>query len=288
MITLAAQRIMCADLPRAIRLLLSVDFAGDSKVAANVLFQLSSGSLNLDAIPAVDRIALLNQLENCPYIRDHTIEAFLEQMARMHPDELIAMLMARIDHCQDRGWDFNQALPFAWEQCDGSPVLLHDHPRLAQLLGMLLDWLNDSAGQVIVLGSALIAAVAGPYEDTVITILQSWLQAHLDRRGIETVVSCLRIAPASVLLHQHLFVASLLDAAESFGSDCLAAVRQDLFQTAIASPPSVRAQALAAQAELRDGARKIAAQLPHRSPARAFYRDLADHAEEMARWASAL
>jgi hypothetical protein len=48
------------------------------------------------------------------------------------------------------------------------------------------------------------------------------------------------------------------------------------------------AHTLAAQAELRDGARHIAAQIPPRSQARAFYRDLADHVEQMSRWASAL
>ena len=135
----------------------------------------------------------------------------------------------------------------------------------------------------------MVAAVAGTYDDTVITILQSWLHAHLDRRGMETVASCLRTAPASVLLDQSPFVVSLLDSAGSFGPDCLTAVRTGLFHAGISSMQSSGyAHTLAAQAELRDGARHIAAQIPPRSPARAFYRDLADHAEQMSRWASAL
>jgi hypothetical protein len=286
-ITLAAQRIMQTDRFRAIQLLLEVDFAGNSSVAGNVLFQLCSGPVSLDALPPADRIALLHQLAGCPDIHAHSIEVFLEQMARLHPDELIAMLMTRIDHGQGYGWGFSQVLPFAWEHRASSPVLLHDHPRLAGLLDTLLDWLNNTSGHSTVLGGALIAAVAGSYDDTVITILQSWLQAHVDRRGIETMSSCLRASPASVLLDQHLFITSLLESAESFGPDCLAAVKKDLFQAAITSPPAFRAQTLAAQAQLRDGAQQIATQIPPRSPARAFYRDLADHAGQMFRWASA-
>jgi len=122
----------------------------------------------------------------------------------------------------------------------------------------------------------------------VITILASWLEAHLDRRGTETIASCLRVAPSSVLLHQHFFVTGLLETAGSFGQECLTTVRKALFQAVIAMPPSPRGQTFIAQAELRDTARRIAAELPHRSPARAFYRELADHAEDMTKWASAI
>jgi hypothetical protein len=280
---------MQSDRPRAIRLLLGVDFAGNSSVAANVLFQLSCGPVGLEAVPAAGRIALLNQLESCPDIAAHPIEMFLEQIAPLHPDELIAMLMTRIDHSQNRGWDFNQTLPFAWEQHASSPVCLHDHPRLDQLLGTLLDWLATTVDPTTVLGAGTVAAVAGAYDDTVITILQSWLRAHLDRRGVETVASCLRTAPVSVLLDQWHFVVSLLDTADSFGPDCLTAVRKSLFQAGISGRQSSGyAHTLAALAELQDGARHITAQIPPRSPARVFYRDLADHADQMSRWASAL
>src|SRR6185437_12256563 len=114
MITLAVPRIMNSDRSRAIRLLLSVDLAGNSGVAGNVLFQLSSGLLSVSDLPAANRIALLDGLAGCPDISLHPIEVFLGKMAWLHPDEVIAMLMARVDHGADRGWDFNHTLPFAW------------------------------------------------------------------------------------------------------------------------------------------------------------------------------
>jgi transcriptional regulator with XRE-family HTH domain len=290
LVAFAAPRIMQTDPLRAMQFLLGIDFAGDSGVAVTVLSQLYSDVVSLGVVPELGRIALLRQLASCPDIDAHPIEMLLKQAARDNPDELVAMLIARIDRSHHRGWELGQVLPYAWEEFNRAPVLLRGHPRFAEILFIVLDWLAAASDRAAVLGPTLFAVLAGPHDDNLIMIIQSWLHEHLDQHGVETAATSLRTAPPSVLLDQQPFVTRLLETAASFGPDCLAAVRTNLLHVAFftAGASGARVHQLAAQATLRDEARKIVTRLPARSPARAFYRDLADHADQMLRWASAL
>jgi transcriptional regulator with XRE-family HTH domain len=283
----AADNIAASSKARAVRFLLSIDFKDSTPVAAGVLGEFNRHAFSVDDLGPKERSGLLKQLEVCPSLDDYAIGLFLSAVAREDAEEMVAMLMARLDNQSAGGQNF-EGIPWAWAYADQSPVILHDNAKFDRVLGRLVDWLRGTDPLRAHLKTPLVTGVVGIFDEPVIAALRTWLQQHPDRESLEAVSLALSEAERSVVWTQQAFVVELLEAAEAFDEACLQTVASNLYKAAISNSglgTSLGGQA-AGEAELMTNARRIMGELPIGSYARRFYRELADHAEHMIQWLS--
>lgn len=116
---------------------------------------------------------------------------------------------------------------------------------------------------------------------------RSWCPKS-DQANLEAVSMALREAQRSGVWTQQPFVVELLQVAETFGEECRKTVGSNLSKVPIFNSglgETVGGQAADA-GELLSNARRIVNELPIGSAASRFYRELANHAEQMMQWIS--
>lgn len=95
-------------------------------------------------------------------------------------------------------------------------------------------------------------------------------------------------AHRSIVWIQQAFVVELLESANAYSTECQQTLASNLFKAAISnSGPGARiGEQARSESEVTANARRIMTELLIASPARRFYRGLAEHAEHMIHWLS--
>ena len=282
----AADNLAATQRARAVRLLLSIDFSDSSKVAEAILGQFKGRVFRMDDLGPLERTELLKRLETCPSLDEYAIGLFLGALAVDQPEQVVKMLQNRIDHQLEVGYGNFEGVPLSWSDGGESHIALQGHSKLDRVLAQLLDWLRGVDAMESHFKTPLVKVVVGVFNDAVITVLRNWLQAHPDQKGLEVVSMCLSEAPRSIVWTQQTFVVELLQSAEAFGTDCYKTVASNLFHAAASGGRwgNPIGQEAAEDNDLATNARRIMAELPVASSARRFYRQLAEHAEQMMQW----
>ncbi len=287
-IVYAADNLAATSKARAVRMLLDIDFRDSTPVAASVLGELNRHGFSVNDLGPGEQSDLLKRLEACPSLDDYAIGLFLSAVARDGAVEMVAMLRARIDRQTAAGEERFEGIPWAWGYAGQSPVILHDNAKLDQVLGQLLDWLRGADALQAHHKTPLVKAIVGNFDDPVVAVLRAWLQQHPDLASLEAVSMALSEAHPSIVWTQEAFVVELLESADAYSTECQQTVASNLSKAAISN--SGLGTTLGAQATnegaVMANARRIMAELPIASPARRFYRRLAEHAEHMIQWLS--
>jgi DNA-binding transcriptional ArsR family regulator len=201
---------------------------------------------------------------------------------------MVAMLQARIARQTEGREAWLEGIPWAWSHAGQSPVILRDNPKFDRVLGQLLAWLSGSDALQAHYKTPLVKAIVGAFDDPTIALLRTWLEQHPGKDSLEAVSMALGEAQCSIIWTQQAFIVELLKAAEAFGTDSQQTVGRNLSKAAMSNSElgtTLGGQA-ASEGELITNARRIMHELPVGSVTRRFYRELADHVEQMTRWRS--
>jgi transcriptional regulator with XRE-family HTH domain len=284
----AADNLAATQRARAVRLLLSIDFSDSAKVAGAVLGEFKGRVFRLDDLAVPQRKDLLKRLEVCPNLDEYAIGLFLRAVAETDAESMVAMLQARIARQTEGREAWLEGIPWAWSHAGQSPVILRDNPKFDRVLGQLLAWLSGSDALQAHYKTPLVKAIVGAFDDPTIALLRTWLEQHPGKDSLEAVSMALGEAQCSIIWTQQAFIVELLKAAEAFGTDSQQTVGRNLSKAAMSNSElgtTLGGQA-ASEGELITNARRIMHELPVGSVTRRFYRELADHVEQMTRWRS--
>ncbi|WP_276969209.1 helix-turn-helix domain-containing protein [Ferrimicrobium acidiphilum] len=283
MMVCAADQLAATSKARAVRFLLRIDFQDSTSVAAAVLGKFNRHGFSVNDLNLAERSEVLKRLEVCPSLNDYAIGLFLGAIARDDAEEVVAMLRARIDRQAVTEYGGFEGLPRAWAHAGQSPVILHDNAKFDRVLGQLLVWLTDADALQAYYRTPLVKAIVGNFDNPVVAVLRAWLQQHPDRACLEAVSMALSEAQRSIVWTEKDLIIELLRSAEGFGEECQQTVSSYLSKAAISSSGvgGILGGQATDEGQLATNARRILVELPISSPARHFYRQLAEFAEQM-------
>jgi transcriptional regulator with XRE-family HTH domain len=205
----------------------------------------------------------------------YEIGEFLAMLSLKEPHSVIDVLTGRVEAVES-GAKAISALPHAWP----ARLRFRDREDFPDLLRRVREWLAaaPSSPWRNHLGSDLFTAVAGPFDAQTLQVIEEYL-IEPDPAKIKTVSTMLRGAPRTLVWDMD-FVRRCLRAADTCGSDSLAAVQSSLHSALFTGGRSAAfGQPFPEDVEQRDTAAKIAAQAVPGSLEEQFYRALSQSAE---------
>jgi hypothetical protein len=248
------------------------------EVAALLVNELHDRGHPLRDPTAVDR--LLSKLAPLPDLSAYWVEELLRRLAQKHLLAVARFLLDRIRLASNQTADAGhvQAVPFEWRAApDGQRAA--ELPGAAEALRLVRDAALEPDGAHAWWTPRLFAALADGYDDLALDVLAEFITVG-DEEHVLAAAYLLTEAPHRFVLDRAPFVVKLLAVAHGISAECLSRVEGALWGSAFGG---VRRRTPGEpdreDAILRDRARELAATL-RPGPARAFYRRLAEAAEQ--------
>lgn len=209
---------------------------GRSEHVANEVFSVFAlpGDLQVGSLDDLTTCAFLDRLAPCPTINSGWILEFLSHAASLVPMHTIDFLMKRIDrHSESADASFHP-LPFGLYD-HRTHLNFRDSPDLPRYLLRIREWILKTLHSRSVVGCEpqLYAAVAGEFDQIVVTDLETWVRSS-DADKLTVVGRILAESPPSFVFDQREFVVDLLDRASLVGEDCVEQLISALWSAAAA------------------------------------------------------
>lgn len=271
-----------ADPAAAIDVLLDLRIGRSPHLADDALVLFTRGEpLSLEYLRPEQLEQLLRELLVCPSIDEYWVEQFLGLVCERDMGSVVKLLKDRVERAEQGDYDYDdyRPLPFGWE--DKSPLSTEGHRDRARQLQELLEWASsDVPGwRRHFDGPKLFAAVAGVFDDEVLSLLE----LELGRRalpGAKRTAHILSELPRAIIWERVDWVGRILEAAAVRDVDLYKAVTSALYSAVISGVRSgTPGQPFPQDLEQRDRAREIADGLPRGSATERFYRSLQRSAE---------
>lgn len=194
----------------AIAALLRAPIERSPKIADEVFASFTRPGISLDSIDAVTFEAFLERLVLCPSLEEYWVQEFLKRAAVRTPRRLVELLIGRIEREATRGEAEFDALPY-WVNADMKPDF-RPSGQVSVLLSMVREWLlrTDPPAPVVFDGPKLYAAVAGSFDQVVLSDLDDWVKSGNEAK-LTVVGRILREAPSDFIFEQVPFVIDLLE-----------------------------------------------------------------------------
>ena len=226
----ALRKVLHHDARAAIDMALAVD-VGDSEALAIELCKIADADWQgrPEEFTNSDYQALLGKLDRVNEL-DYSLVQFMTQAVIRIPDDVVGLLLRRIEHAVSTRRNGYHAIPF-----DGLRQLfesLEGHPQHAILLQRTRDaslpknsLLNHDLGR-------LYRSLSLDFDTNGLAVLQEWVDSG-ERERIEAVASLLREANNSFVFQRSDFVVHMLERAEQCGEDCIRTVSNCFYSVAI-------------------------------------------------------
>ncbi|MDQ4068944.1 MAG: ATP-binding protein [Actinomycetota bacterium] len=272
---------------RALDGLLAIPVDGSGLVAQAVCRQLDcQGLMPASGLDDTHRKRLLRNLESCPALDLHGVEAVIVALSDRAPLDVLRFLQTRIERSRARGLgDPFLPIPYSWG-VGHSPLKVRASEGYDRCVREIVAWTAADIENVHhhFWAPHLWSAVVVRTDASVLSQLREWI-GSTDPRDVMAVSTLLSDGPPNLVLAEVDFVVDLLESASRHGPECLSRVRKDLWQCAASGVRGHRpGEAAPEDLRRRDAASAAACRLPPGSVGHLFYRDLARAAEEDIRW----
>ena len=260
--------------------LLSAPIERSARVADEVFGTFARpGDLSLDSLDDSDVGAFLDKLAACPSLDNHWVQDFLKHVALRLPGRLVSFLIGRVDKDSDDSERTFSPLPFSLT--DRALLNFRADPNLSQHLRTDREWLLAAprTGATIVWGPKLYAAVAGTFDQVVISDLDGWIHSG-DMHKMAVVGRILSEAPNGFIFDHQTFVVDLLERATAVSKDCVDVLRSSLWRSAYSGMRHGTPGTPFPEDEARrTRSAESLAQVPRSSPAWALFNSLKEGAD---------
>lgn len=283
-IVFAASRISPAEPALARELVTTVQLADSGPLADDVAAAFTGqGHIRWQDLADEEARHLLDQLAECPSIREYHVMLLLAEISGHDPEAVVALLIRRIETWErsESPHDFDP-LPHIWHQ----PPRFTSHPHYGDLLRRVLRWLTEDLDSFRrqYAGGQLFGTIAGDYGQETLSVLRAAL-ASGDERQVRVVGSVLSDAPATLLWNEVDFVSHALSCAQQHGDEVF---QQVVVGLQAAATPGMRYGAVRMGFELDivqcDKSAQILSQLTPGSLVAKFYQALQKTAGDSIRW----
>lgn len=283
-LALAAARTLGNDHQDLARELLISALAVDSEalVVEIATMLVSPGYLHWTHLTTSDLGNLIDRLRSCPSLDDHHISKLLGELSAAHPEEVLELLISRIEIAEGRDLSDFQPLPFRWM----SPLRLNESTKFESFLRRVLNWIaqRPDSWRRTWFGSRVFKEVSVRFDDVVLKVLSDAMKSG-QRQQVHAVASVLREAPRDFAWTRVEFVVEALRIAERIDEQAVQAIGEGLhaaatqgFRTRTPGRPSQSDEIQ------RDEARSVAERLPAGSIEHRFFSSLAEAAESQIQW----
>ncbi|KUL53281.1 hypothetical protein ADL30_20505 [Streptomyces sp. NRRL S-1521] len=285
----AAGKLSRTDHAAAVQLLATVPLMGSAEVASGIAMAITVfGWLSWTDLSARQATSLLQQLRRVRTLDDYQIQTLLSTLSASHSDDVLTLLMERVEHWEDnveREPTFDP-LPFQWHV----PLRFSDTSDRLTYLRRILSWTanqDDGSRKTARRGHhapELFLAVAGKTDRGVKTLLLEGLRSEPQERHAAAVL--FRALEGDVVWQDPEFVSDALQAAAQVSEDLMMTVGSSLHMsvssgTRVGTPGQPYVEDLEAKA----AAERIVATLESGSVQERFYRSLMQSAEQRITWA---
>ncbi|MEU2181874.1 hypothetical protein [Streptomyces thermolilacinus] len=286
----AAGKLSRTDHATAVHLLTTVPLMGSTEVASDIAMAITVFEwLSWTDLSAGQAAALLQQLRHVRTLDDYQIQTLLSTLSASHSDDVLALLIARVEHWEDnveREPTFNP-LPFQWHV----PLRFSDTSDRLTYLRRILSWTaipeagSRKAARREHHAPELFLAVAGKADRGVKTLLLEGLRSE-QPQGRHAAAVLFRALEGDVVWQDPEFVSDALQTAAQVSEDLMLTVGSSLHMsvssgTRVGTP----GQPYAEDVEAKAAAERIVATLESGSVQERFYRSLMQSAEQRITWA---
>ena len=275
---LAAYRFSRRHRSLAGELVISVRFADSTDVAEDVAGAFGQhGFLSWADLAPDPARHFLDQLRECPSIGSYHIEVLLAEISESDADELLELLMERVELAESRegGLDGYDPLPHIWH----IPLPFRSDARYAAFLRTVLDWLAEGFASPVrkMLGAEIFAAVAEQFDAQAKVVLLESIESG-QRERVIAVSAVLRHAPTTLAWNTD-FVTRALRAAARHDEECQQAISAGLQASVVNGVTPSRSSAPDGNG---NNAAAIAASMPQGSIEQKFYQSLKETQRRLA------
>lgn len=242
-----------------------------------------AGSLSWSDLNEQQQTVFIERLTTCPSLDSYEIQRFLACLAHTDPMEIVGLLEARVEACEDSVALGYRALPYAWHV---TPPF-RDSEAFPGLLRQIGDWLTASPDSPWKshLGADLFALVAGTYDTHVTSLIDAYLDDPEPAR-LKALATILRKASRELLWNRDL-VHRCLRTADRHGDQLLGTMQNALHAAVITGMRSgTLGEPYPEDIEQYEKATALAAECETGSVEEMFYRTLVESAERRIKHAS--
>ena len=283
----AARRLAKLGHPRALSILVSIEWSGELSLANEVLRSIDSHyGADPSRLSDADIDTLLRRVGGLRTLDKHNykILEFVSLASERRPVQTLEMLLRRIlaTDTQRVDKEAEQWIPLPYNGHGLNLPGISQSPNQTELVRVMLD-ATPGAGLSARLWLPVLFRVSDPTLSTTRVVLRESL-ASGQANKIVTTATLLRGYAHSVVFSEHKLVAEILDAASQCGSDCLGEARNELYALAVSGVYSgTPGEPAPRHVQDHREASTLVKLYEKNEPVRGFYQTLVEHAERRMR-----